>query len=81
MRCSTPISGRTLTAFGGRLGTLSSNGPCSTPPFLRLQQGAMATVWLVPDTVVVLEKSSGQVKGAMRLKSWIAYGTLKAAEE
>lgn len=41
----------------------------------------MATVWLVPDTVVVLEKGSGQVKGAMRLKSWLAYGTLKAAEE
>ncbi|KAK0154090.1 LINE-1 retrotransposable element ORF2 protein [Merluccius polli] len=38
-RASTPTSGRALTMYRGRRGTLSPSGPCSAPPLLRRPTG------------------------------------------
>uniref|UniRef100_A0A3Q0TAD8 Ig-like domain-containing protein n=1 Tax=Amphilophus citrinellus TaxID=61819 RepID=A0A3Q0TAD8_AMPCI len=59
VRSSTATSGRTSTAFRGRLRTLSPNGPCSAPPLLRLLLRAVAARWLVPVMVVTPEPDGG----------------------
>ncbi|TWW65116.1 hypothetical protein D4764_21G0000160 [Takifugu flavidus] len=56
---STHTSGRALTMFQGRWGTLSPSGPCSVPPLLRRLTGAVAARWSVPVVAAMPEPAGG----------------------
>ncbi|KAK0146539.1 hypothetical protein N1851_014145 [Merluccius polli] len=78
---TSPTSGRALTMYWGRQGTLSPSGPCSAPPLLRRPTGAVAARWSVPAVAAIPEPTA--VRDAVKLKesyrTFLACGTPEAA--
>ncbi|KAK0147743.1 hypothetical protein N1851_012563 [Merluccius polli] len=70
---TSPTSGRALTMYWGRQGTLSPSGPCSAPPLLRRPTGAVAARWPVPAV------AANAVKLKESYRTFLACGTPEAA--